>query len=68
MAGADSGHRRMSQYSMQIECPECQKKMILQIGLTGEVKNLPLKCPGCGAEFVPLVPGPVVGGPFQLNG
>ena len=67
MAGPDSGQRRMSQYSMQIECPECQEKMILQIGLTGEVKNLPLKCPSCGTEFVPLVPGPVLGGPYPLS-
>lgn len=67
MPGADSGHSRMSQYSMQIECPECQEKIILHIGLTGAAKNNPLKCPVCNMEFVPIVPGPVVGGPFQLN-
>lgn len=67
MPGADSGHSRISKYNMQIECPECQKKIILQIGLTGEAKNIPLRCPVCNMEFVPLVPGPVVGGPFPLS-
>lgn len=67
MPGADSGQRRISQYSMQIECPECQGKIILNIGLTGDAKNIPLKCPVCNTEFVPLVLGPVVGGPFPLN-
>lgn len=53
-----------AQYSMEIECPECGTKMILQIGLTGDPKNNLLECPGCRGAFIPLVPGPIVNGPF----
>jgi rubredoxin len=61
-----SGTRRepiFAQYSMEVECPECGKKIIVQIGLTGHPKNDWLECPGCHTGFVPLVPGPIVNGP-----
>jgi transcription elongation factor Elf1 len=67
MSGADSEFRRASQYRMQIECPRCGKKMILHIGVTGEPKNGVLDCIGCHNEILPLVPGPIFGGPFPAT-
>ena len=67
MSGADSEVRRSSQYSMQIECPQCGKKMILHIGVTSDPKNGVLDCIGCHNEILPLVPGPIVGGPFPAT-
>ena len=58
---------RLSQYSLRIECPQCGKKMILQIGLTGASKNGALDCIGCHNEIIPLVPGPIIGGPFPAT-
>lgn len=62
---SDSG--RFSRYSMQIECPQCGEKMILHVGLTGDPKNNQLECIGCHSEILPLVPGPIVGGPFPVT-
>jgi len=59
--------QRFSQYSMHIECPQCGEKMGLQIGLTGGPKNERLKCIGCYNEILPLMPGPIVGGPFAVE-
>jgi len=67
MADTNMSPNRFSHYSMEIECPECGKKMILDVGLTGEPKNNSLKCLGCQNEIVPLVPGPIIGGPFSLT-
>jgi hypothetical protein len=67
MPGTDSELIRVSQYTLQIECPQCGEKMILQIGLMGEPENSSLACIGCHNEIVPLVPGPIVGGPFSLD-
>jgi hypothetical protein len=57
----------IAQYSLQIECPQCGKRMILHIGLTGDPKNGVLDCIGCHSEILPLVPGPIVGGPFPAT-
>lgn len=67
MLGAEGEAARLSQYSMRIECPQCGKKMILQIALTGDPKNGALDCIGCHSEIIPLVPGPIVGGPFPAS-
>jgi predicted RNA-binding Zn-ribbon protein involved in translation (DUF1610 family) len=57
----------VSQYPVQIECPKCGKKMILHLGLTGDPQNNLLECIGCHSEILPLVPGPIVGGPFPAT-
>lgn len=67
MLRTEDDHARLAQYSMQIECPQCGKKMILQIGLTGAPKNGVLDCIGCHNQILPLVPGPIVGGPFPAT-
>ena len=67
MLGTEGGRARLAQYSMQIECPQCGKKMILQVGLAGVPKNDALDCIGCHNEIIPLVPGPIVGGPFPAT-
>jgi hypothetical protein len=58
---------RVSQYRLQIECPQCGKKMILHIALTGSPQNNLLECIGCQNEILPLVPGPIVAGPFPAT-
>lgn len=67
MFGTESEPKRISQYSIRIECPLCGKKMILHIGLTGDPKNGVLDCIGCHNEIIPLVPGPIVAGPFPAT-
>jgi hypothetical protein len=66
MPGTDSEPEPVSQYSMQIECRLCGKKMILHIGLTGDPKNDLLECIACHGEILPLVLGQIVGGPFLV--
>ena len=56
-----------SHFSMLIECPQCGAKMILHVGLVGNPNNSFLACVGCQNSIVPLVPGPIVAGPFSLN-
>jgi len=67
MPATESEPVRVTQYSMQIECPQCGKKMILHIGLTGDPKNNPLECIACHSEIASLVPGQIVGGPFPVT-
>jgi DNA-directed RNA polymerase subunit RPC12/RpoP len=62
MSGGDSAH-----VHMRIECPECHKKMLLQIALTLETANNAVECPNCHHIMIPLVPGPIVDGPFALD-
>jgi transcription elongation factor Elf1 len=64
MFRTDSEPVRVSHYSTHIECPQCDEKMVLHIGLTGDTKNNALECPICCKPFVVLVPGPITGGPF----
>jgi predicted RNA-binding Zn-ribbon protein involved in translation (DUF1610 family) len=52
---------------MQIECPNCHKKMLLQVGLAPDTANNAFECPNCHHTMVPLVPGPIVGGPFSVD-
>jgi hypothetical protein len=52
---------------MQIECPKCRKKMILQIGLAPDTTNSLLECPNWQNTLIPLVPGPIVGGPYLVD-
>lgn len=67
MLRTEADPTRVSQYSVQIECPQCGEKMILHIGLTGDPKNNLLECIGCQSEIVPLVPGQIVGGPYPAT-
>ena len=55
------------QVPMQIECPECHTKMLLHVGLAPDTANNVLECPNCHTTVVPLVPGPIVGGPFSVD-
>jgi hypothetical protein len=66
MLGTNAEAKRISQYSLQIECPQCGKNMILQIGFTGDPKNNRLECIECHSEIGLLVPGPIVDGPFPV--
>jgi hypothetical protein len=52
---------------MQIECPQCGKKMIVHIGLIGDPKNKSFECIECNEEILPIVPGKIVGGPFPVT-
>lgn len=52
---------------LRYDIPKCHKKMILQIGLAPDTSNNVLECPGCQNTLVPLVPGPIVGGPFSVD-
>ena len=54
-----------SSVTMQIKCPRCRTKMLLLVGLTlnGPTDNL-VGCINCNNRLIPLVPGPIVGGPF----
>ena len=53
--------------TMQVACPECQGQMVLHVGLAPDTTNNMLECPKCHNMFVPLVPGPVIRGPFQAD-
>jgi DNA-directed RNA polymerase subunit RPC12/RpoP len=52
---------------MQVACPYCQTKMIVNVGSTTETSKNSVQCLGCHKTFVAIVPGPVVGGPFTLS-
>jgi len=66
MAETVSDPGRLARYAVEIKCPQCGKRMILHIGLTGDPKNNLLECPDCQKEFAPLVPGPIFDGPFPV--
>lgn len=56
--------QRKSHISMLIECSQCGQKMILHVGLVGQAKNNSIECLGCHNSIVPILPGPIVDGPF----
>jgi hypothetical protein len=56
--------QRNAHVSMVIECPQCRQKMILHVALIGAPKNNLIECLGCRSSIVPIVSGPIVGGPF----
>ena len=62
-----TGLKQISQYSMEYECPQCHIKMILHIGLTGKPTDEHVQCIGCFRQILPLVPCPIVGGPFAVT-
>jgi len=64
MSVTGRGPDRISQYPMQIECPQCGQKMIVHIGLIGVPKDKEIECLGCNQNIMPLLPGPMIGGPF----
>ncbi len=54
-----------SSITMQIKCPRCKTRMLLQVGLTLDPPtNESVSCINCNNKMIPLVPGPIVGGPF----
>jgi len=55
---------RKAHVSMMIVCPRCGQKMVLHVGLIGVPKDNSVECVGCRNSLIPLVPGPIVGGPF----
>lgn len=67
MLGSGPEPKRVSQYTMRIECPQCGAKMILHVGLTGDTKNDRLECIACSSEIESLVPGQIVSGPFLVT-
>jgi hypothetical protein len=54
--------------TMQITCPTCRTEMLLQVGLRLKVSTNThtgcIKCINCASKLIPLVSGPIVGGPF----
>jgi hypothetical protein len=56
---------RKAYVGMLIECPQCGQKMILHVGLLGDPKNNSIECIGCHNYIIPLVPGPIVDGPYE---
>jgi hypothetical protein len=45
MPETSSDPGRLARYPVEIKCPECSKRMILHVGLTGDPKNNLLECP-----------------------
>jgi transcription elongation factor Elf1 len=62
MSNDDSKHVRM-----QIECPQCRKKMLLHVGLEADTSQNVLECPNCRNTLIPLLPGSIIGGPFSVD-
>jgi len=60
-------NQESSHVQMLIECPKCQKKMVLHIGLVPDTASNVLECPNYQNTLVPLVPGPIIGGPFSTD-
>jgi DNA-directed RNA polymerase subunit RPC12/RpoP len=61
----DNSEARELSVTMQIKCPRCQTKMLLQVGLTlNAPTNNSVGCINCKNKLIPLVPGPIIGGPF----
>jgi hypothetical protein len=68
MSGTSSTSLRPKPHScMQVACPYCRTKMTVDVGLTNDTRKDSIQCLGCDKAFVPVVPGPVVGGPFLLD-
>jgi hypothetical protein len=65
MLGTSSNSTKgLAYYGMQIECPQCAQKMIVHVGLIGNPKDKPIECVACHNTILPLLPGPIVDGPF----
>jgi transcription elongation factor Elf1 len=56
--------KKVSAVSMQIECPRCGEKMLVEVGLNPDTRNNSVECVACRKSFVALVPGAIVSGPF----
>ena len=55
----------LSDITTQIACPRCNQKMILYISLTiTEPLDGVIECVQCGTNFLPLVAGSIIAGPF----
>ncbi len=60
-----TGHKKkFSTVSVQIECPRCGEKMLVEAKLDPSIRNTIVVCIACRKSFVALVPGPIVKGPF----
>jgi transposase-like protein len=68
MSGTSSASLRTEPHTcMQVACPYCRTKMIVNVGSTTDTSRNSVQCLGCDKTFVAIVPGPVVGGPFTLS-
>ena len=56
--------KKSSPVSAQIECPRCGEKMLVEAKLDPSIRNSMVECIACRKNFVAVVPGPVVRGPF----
>jgi hypothetical protein len=52
---------------MQVACPYCHTKMTVNVGSATDTSKNSVQCLGCDKTFLAIVPGPVVGGPFELS-
>lgn len=65
MPGTGSApERKVSVVSMQVECPQCGERMLVDIGLNAGPTRNSVVCVGCHKSFVAVFPGSIVGGPF----
>jgi hypothetical protein len=61
----DNSEASESAITMQIKCPRCKTKMLLLVSRTlNPPTNNAVACFNCHHNLIPLVPGPIVGGPF----
>jgi|HubBroStandDraft_4_1064222.scaffolds.fasta_scaffold06023_5 hypothetical protein len=68
MSGASSASLRTELYTyMQVACPYCHTKMTVNVGSATDTSKNSVQCLGCDKTFLAIVPGPVVGGPFELS-
>jgi hypothetical protein len=56
-----------SHVCMQIRCPKCGTEMLLHVGLTPDTSNNSISCITCQNKLIPLIPGPIVSGPFAVS-
>jgi transcription elongation factor Elf1 len=58
------GPKRKFSVSVQIKCPRCGEKMLVEAKLDPSIRNSLVECMACRKTFVAIVPGPIVRGPF----
>jgi hypothetical protein len=52
---------------MRIDCPQCGQKMFVRVGLIPETAGNQIECINCKRFMIALVPGPVVGSPWNAD-
>jgi hypothetical protein len=63
----DGDAKGLAPSERRIECPECHKKMLLKVGLEPDTTKNEINCIRCHHPVIPLVPGPIIGGPFSVD-